>query len=70
MAMLLVYKLNSRTMFFFGRKEDTHSFVDSTGKLARLAPWKTNEDCSVFMLKSSSARQELYEPGMENLLAN
>ena len=70
MLFVLVYKLPRRTMFFFGSSSDQHLVVYKHNKLARLGPWNTNENSTVFMFKDQVKGRALFEEQVEQLDAN
>lgn len=70
MLLVLLYKLPRRTMFFFGSNDGQHVVVHRQNKLARLAPWNSNEKASVFTFKDQVRSQALFEEGAGRLDAN
>jgi hypothetical protein len=48
-------------MFFFGSNDSQHLIVHNQNKLARLAPWESNEKASVFTFKDQVRGRALFE---------
>lgn len=61
MLLVLLYKLPRKTMFFFGSNDSQHLIVHNQNKLARLAPWESNEKASVFTFKDQVRGRALFE---------